>query len=34
MKLQYILIVAFIAMLLFGIAQGDFIETWMNGATL
>jgi hypothetical protein len=34
MKLQYFLIVVFIVMLLVGIAQGDFLETWMNGATL
>jgi hypothetical protein len=34
MKLQYILIITFIVMLAFGIAQGDFTETWLNGATL
>jgi hypothetical protein len=34
MKLHYILIITLIVMLLFGIVQGDFTETWLNGATL
>jgi hypothetical protein len=31
---QYIILAIFLVVLLFGILNGDFGETWRNGATL
>jgi len=31
---HYILLGMFIVMMLYGIAGGEFLETWRNGATL
>jgi len=31
---RYILFALFIALLIIGLASGDFLETWRNGATL
>ncbi|KPA19050.1 secreted protein [Candidatus Magnetomorum sp. HK-1] len=34
MKIKYILIFCLLIVMIYGIALGDFLETWRNGATL
>ncbi len=34
LKLRYVVLALFAALLLFGAVTGDFYETWKNGATL
>jgi len=34
MNIKYLLIILLLIVMVFGIALGDYLETWRNGATL